>query len=1107
MPKTDLTWAEIMATPLPDDFYDIGRMREKRLNYARNTLRGAPDEDKTLYATAASKVAYDVIIGQSYSQYVASPSISIKFRAGHLLGQTIESFRASALYEFVLSDIILINLDVIDELDDETSIAELTPWEAEGLGGLPAKLLAIYTCCNHLAPFITSSKPDHIAQAVEIYLEFSIEFTDGMKNYLHSDFDQHARQMFNLMYGHHKRTAISISNYLLEEDFVTEPMAQRISKFCLHYLADVRIEENLPILRIDEWSIGTSLVISALNSCLSVDEGKSYSGLRKADILQFIEEASKIPINRAPDQEPGWEEYNLASKYFSLAEEAHLGQASIMFLLAAETYKSASRALQKVDTANDALVSRVVALNYLPNSCIQVEEINGALDESQAAFQDLESKGIDGNIRAFFSRMNLLIRSGRNEEALHQSASIIEQVRKDVAGSQFHSLRRLYAYLKLEENRALEYLAHEKRLDIFFRMLGLYRMICHDFPVSDDRARTKKHSFENRGQDISETLAFYQSVQAEALSARKRFDQAIAERLDWINGMTAEAVCAALPEGSVLVVPLVGSDGASALVLPKDGGVGGAQLVELPELSRGALGLLLGEAPGVAAGDVDARAAREGGACDGDTEDDDGHGRDDASAVQGARDTEVAEGGVGAARGKPDHGLETGGLPDTWFGFYAYSLGPKSDTMRKHYGLAEGEDVDLGRWHRDTAAAFDAVCDRLWDEFWAPIHTTLIEMGLTPDGSTEVVLMPPGQLSLLPIHAAARIVDSPDGPVRRHAIEDWAFSTSPGPQALVTAAERAAARRDGGPGGASPSLLSVFSNPVASANIDGGQERDPARPFFTPDAALHLSRPREATRAGLAAALPGRSHVCFFGHGVWEPADPMRSGLVLHRDPEGKDEARPGHGAGADRLTLGDLQRADLDLSESRLWVLGACETAPSYLGVPDEFLGLAAGLALQVPGVVSTLYPINALRFPDILQCLMALHLDPETGRERISPARALREVQVAALRGGQAGLEALLAREAGPRIAPPTPANPDLPRRPALQINLGYLPTSLAGSSALEDWHGEAVRPDAGHSADGTPGSRPNPDRAAATTEPDLADAMIRAPYAWAAYTVLGR
>ena len=149
-----------------------------------------------------------------------------------------------------------------------------------------------------------------------------------------------------------------------------------------------------------------------------------------------------------------------------------------------------------------------------------------------------------------------------------------------------------------------------------------------------------------------------------------------------------------------------------------------------------------------------------------------------------------------------------------------------------------------------------------------------------------------------------------------------------------------------------------------------------ARYLPTPEHATHLLGPA-ATRQAVLEALPGHSWLHLSCHGVQHPADASLSAFLLHDQP----------------LTLADL--AALNLRETDLAYLAACQTATGDLRLLDEALHLAG--ALQLVGyrhVLATLWSISDAAAPAMADITYAhlLHPDPDhpSPADRPQAARA---------------------------------------------------------------------------------------------------------------------
>lgn len=283
--------------------------------------------------------------------------------------------------------------------------------------------------------------------------------------------------------------------------------------------------------------------------------------------------------------------------------------------------------------------------------------------------------------------------------------------------------------------------------------------------------------------------------------------------------------------------------------------------------------------------------------------------------------------------------------------------------------------------------SIDRVGERLWSVVMGPLDAALRRLGFPSDGTTDVVLLPPGKLAILPLATAWRH----DGQTERPFLEDWVVAVSQSPQALAASAERLRTPRS------LPDRVLGVTDPLGDLTRGLGAFNNPGLTAFPPSSRDEL-RGAAATKPAVLAALSSASHVSFYTHGIWDPSNPALSGLVLCR-PD-RQQGEPRH----EILSYTDLQRAGTNLAGGRLWVLAACETGALDLQLPDEFAGIGAGLASEVPAILSTLYPVDASITDLVIRTFMHLHVE-----RGMSPARALRLVQLALRQGRDAALALL--------------------------------------------------------------------------------------------------
>ena len=234
------------------------------------------------------------------------------------------------------------------------------------------------------------------------------------------------------------------------------------------------------------------------------------------------------------------------------------------------------------------------------------------------------------------------------------------------------------------------------------------------------------------------------------------------------------------------------------------------------------------------------------------------------------------------------------------------------------------------------------------------LRATIMEplQGLLAD-TAQVILIPTGDLALLPLHAAPSLPGEKRRPV---------FTYAPNARALA-AAQAVATRR------MATSLLAV-DNPDGSLHASG-EEVAAALETFPAAGRAHL-RYGAATRQAVLDALLHHDVWQFSTHGFagWE--QPLEGGLL----------------AADGTITLRDLLQLE---AEARLAVLSACETGVPGIDLPDEVIGLPTGLLQAgVAGVVGSLWAVN-----DLSTALLMLRFYQAWRAEGQAPPDALHTAQ----------------------------------------------------------------------------------------------------------------
>jgi CHAT domain-containing protein len=307
---------------------------------------------------------------------------------------------------------------------------------------------------------------------------------------------------------------------------------------------------------------------------------------------------------------------------------------------------------------------------------------------------------------------------------------------------------------------------------------------------------------------------------------------------------------------------------------------------------------------------------------------------------------------VGRARGAaflvpPGGDTVTLDLPELRDGVVrAWTLGREGQGgwLATYLGHRAGH-VDLATWMATVEGTLGAVAVAL-----APVRRWLRDRG-----AARIAIVSAGALGLLPLHAA--LSAEPGAPHDRldpldavHAPSAWLL-------------DRCARR-----------VRPAWTPVLAVASADGTEplpwsEREVARieALVEPRAGTgSVSRlvGRVASVPEVVRLLPAHPVVHFAAHAVWDPAEPLRSAVLL---------------AGGEHLTIGRLLGRDR-LDAARLVVLSACESAAGYRPASDaeEYLGLPAGFILAgAKAVIGTLWAVadlpTALLMSRLYEALLA--------------------------------------------------------------------------------------------------------------------------------------
>jgi CHAT domain-containing protein len=266
-----------------------------------------------------------------------------------------------------------------------------------------------------------------------------------------------------------------------------------------------------------------------------------------------------------------------------------------------------------------------------------------------------------------------------------------------------------------------------------------------------------------------------------------------------------------------------------------------------------------------------------------------------------------------------------------------------------------------GRRHDPQAwdMCLDTTTRWLWDAVLGPI------IGLL-EPSGRAVLIPAGELGILPLHAAWTI--DPATGSRVYALDRLLVTYAPNARTLA-ASQRHAAVRDAAP-------LLVIDDAGAGLRAVSTEAALVRRGFARGAAPAGAPVPGTGEPAEVIAALHAHGTAHFACHGVANLTEPLDSALLL-----------PGG-----RLTLRDLlAHGALPL---RLAILSACETAVPGADLPDEVIGLPAGfLEVGAAGAIGSLWAVPDASTMLVMARFYEIWRAPATA---MPAAEALRQAQI---------------------------------------------------------------------------------------------------------------
>lgn len=265
---------------------------------------------------------------------------------------------------------------------------------------------------------------------------------------------------------------------------------------------------------------------------------------------------------------------------------------------------------------------------------------------------------------------------------------------------------------------------------------------------------------------------------------------------------------------------------------------------------------------------------------------------------------------------------------------------------------------------REANAVLEDVLEAVWTEVMDPVVTKLEELGISQ--GAEIVLLPHGDLALLPLHAAGTGL----GMGGRCVLDDYTVRYAPSGMALQTASERLYQQQIDGivdDDGRGRGFLGLF-NPAtgreeeALASAEADEMPSLKASFERAGQKCFLCAGEEATKAIALARSKDAGYLHFGCHGRFDLLHPENSGLSLAR---------------GDHLSVSAILQ-ELQLERCRLVTMSACETGiVDVLHLPDEFIGLpSAFLQAGAPGVMATFWSVLDAPSAALTRRFYALHL-----------------------------------------------------------------------------------------------------------------------------------
>lgn len=187
-----------------------------------------------------------------------------------------------------------------------------------------------------------------------------------------------------------------------------------------------------------------------------------------------------------------------------------------------------------------------------------------------------------------------------------------------------------------------------------------------------------------------------------------------------------------------------------------------------------------------------------------------------------------------------------------------------------------------------------------------------------------------------------------------------------------------------------PSRLVAYSDPLGDL-VYARREVESIRPLF--DESMILTG-EQVTQPSVASTIDQGDVIHFACHGIFNPASPLDSALVMASKKSGQSLGRLTM-EDLNLLTVGDIMRLKVNPS---LVFLSACDTGRARVSGGDELIGLIRGFFVAgSPSLVTTLWPID-----DESTALLVTRFYENLLKRNMDKSRALQDAKLYLMQHG---------------------------------------------------------------------------------------------------------